>query len=179
MQKNKNSLSFSILAILYIAVLAWIFYWQIPNIKLYSDRCVKAQNDIATSQEILSQSISVKNFYSETQNDIKKADSLFADKEAPLVFINFLEKLATESNVAINISAGNSADKSSADIFDFYSLQSTLMGQSKDIIKFMERLENSPYLLNIQSLDFSQSTDLKLGKIESKAVIMLKVYAKK
>lgn len=179
MIKNKTNLLFSILALLYVVVLFFTFYYLLPGVKKYSDICIRTQNNIATSRDILSQSSVIKNSYVKIQNDIQKANNLFADKEAPLVFIGFLEGLAKETHLNIEIYPANSEGKYVFEPSEHFGLQPVLTGQSSDIKKFIEKIENSPYLISIQDLNIARVINADSKMSEAKAIITLRVYAKK
>jgi len=126
----------------------------------------------------------LKVFYRDHSADFEKIDKLFIDKEVPVEFINFLEKTASDASVLIKISSASSVTKN--DPWPSLSFQITLVGPFPKVMRFVEKLESSPYLTDIQNFSIAslQDADSRLMDIEGhsieevKAVFLLKVFAR-
>lgn len=131
---------------------------------------------------------SLENFrqeYEELKPDLEKADSLLVQAQLPVDFIQFLEEISSEAGINLKISP--LADiKITGDPWPSSNFQLSLAGSYPKIIRFIDKLENSQYLITLQSLNFSKLTDMELKSKEfasffsgdAKGNISLKVYTK-
>lgn len=92
-----------------------------------------------------------------------KVELLFVDGSAPLDFIEFLEKIGRDSDVSLEISPSSSLKKDVP--WTSVDFRLTLLGPFPKCLQFLAKLENSPYLIEIQ--DF---TARRLGQEELKKV---------
>ena len=123
--------------------------------------------------------------YEELEPDLEKANDVFVDSEVPISFIDFLERTAYSSNILIEISSVDLI-KDKKDIWPSLKFQLEIFGSFSNCLKFLERLENSTYLINIQGLGVSRLNEDSLGSKgeagfsvgDISAKVSLKVFAK-
>lgn len=111
--------------------------------------------------------------YQEITPFLENMDALFTDPDVPVDFITFLERKALESNLTTTISP-SAYQKQKDDPWPSLNFQITSTGSFPEFMEFLEKLENSPYLLETQNLNVSQiakSNDVK-------AVLSIKVFTK-
>jgi len=111
---------------------------------------------------------------------IDNIEAIFVDKEAPVDFIKFLEKISRDTDLEIKISASN-LSKSKTDPWPAIAFQLSGTGQAGAVLRFLEKLETGPYLTEILSLNFGQSVLGEQGVNEEKSVkasLLIKVFAK-
>jgi len=121
---------------------------------------------------------------------LEKIDNLFVDSKVPIDFIRFLEQTSQASGLSLKISAGP-ALKIEKDLWPSISFQLSLAGSFSSLARFLEKLESSLYLIEIQNLTISRLSETELtqpflkkelGEMYSlgdiKAVISIKVYTK-
>ncbi len=101
------------------------------------------------------------------------------DSEIPIDFIRFLEKLAADSRVLTEISLGLGTGGSSSQEKPWPSLYFQLSTESSflNLSRFMEKLENSPHLIEIQNLSINKTGEQESAKNVS-ANFLIKVFAK-
>jgi len=119
-----------------------------------------------------------KDSYKKTEDNLKKIDGLFADKEVPIGLIQFLEQSAKEYNLSVNIFPYNLKAKKDSP-WNYIGFQINAEGNFPDFSKFLERIESGPYLLSSQRLVLSRL--VKKGHQETnsiKAVLLLKAFTK-
>ena len=92
----------------------------------------------------------------EVNNNLAKADSLFFNADIPVDFINFLEKTASTSDVSIKISSVTSAKKSKENPWPFLVFNLEVSGDFSDFARFIERIHNSPYLIEIENINIKR-----------------------
>lgn len=124
------------------------------------------------------------NIFKEIQPNIEKTNIFFVSSEVPVDFINFLDKLASESNILIKIYPSVSLEKPNKNSWPFLNFNLEASGSFSNFSKFIEKLENNSYLIQVQNLnirktktEFSSSSDEVLSN-EISASFFLKVFAK-
>jgi hypothetical protein len=96
--------------------------------------------------------------------------------EVPVEFIGFLEKTAANSSVNIEISP-LPVTKDETDAWSSLNFQIAANGSFPHLLLFIEKLESSPYLIEIQSLTISQLTGEKIPAGNINALFSFKVFA--
>jgi len=113
---------------------------------------------------------------------LEKAEGVFADSRMPLDLINSIEAAAEISDVAIEFLPSLPQDP--LDGWPFVKIEINASGAVPAILRFVERMENGRYLMEIESVDIGLSGvagDFGLSKVfavSPKAHILSKVYAK-
>jgi len=84
--------------------------------------------------------------------DLEKIEKLFVNLEMPIEFLRFLENLARNNNLSIRVSLlrAGSDKGSNAAVSQFKVL---VDGLFSDCARFLEKLENAPYLIAIENLN--------------------------
>jgi hypothetical protein len=122
--------------------------------------------------------------YQAEQQKIQKINLLLIDKETPLDFIEFLEKMADDFELLIEISPG-SFKKSKIESSASVNFHITLTGSFDNFSKFLEKLETSAFptaanykgfLIDVLSLDIKKLSEQDAKDIT--AALSIKVYAK-
>lgn len=155
--------------------------------------------------------------YLEIQSNLEKTQDLFVDKKEPLSFISFLEVNAAESNLWLEISpaviqkdlvvkkqekkAGPDELKGEKneerqiakkeepqDLWPSLIFNISLTGPFPNFMKFFEKLENSDFLVEINSVALGRISEareatpampLKINAGDINSVLIVKVSAKK
>ncbi len=94
----------------------------------------------------------------------------FIDREVPIEFIEFLEKEAGDFGLTIDISPFN-VPFDEKDLWLSAGFQVFLKGNFSDCLKFLERLEKSPWLVDI--------LQLRVGEVKKELsfILTLKVFS--
>lgn len=98
--------------------------------------------------------------YIEYAPNFVRIDNTFVDAANPIEFIKFLETTAVEAGVGVEINVSS-----------LPRLQASVKGYFLDVLQFLEKIENGPYLLNVQKLVIAQDSDAAEGKNIQKSVI--------
>ncbi|MDO8663229.1 MAG: hypothetical protein Q7K28_00090 [Candidatus Wildermuthbacteria bacterium] len=99
--------------------------------------------------------------YQKLSPDLEKANALFASAELPVDFIRFLEKTSSDSGVTIKISPSAPA-KASRDLWMSSVFHLVSNGPFPNFLRFLEKLENSQYLIEIQDLSIAKLSEAEL-----------------
>jgi hypothetical protein len=110
--------------------------------------------------------------YQEIEHDLEMMDDLFVNAKVPIEFINFLEEVALNSGVSIEISSVAS-EGAKGSLWPSLIFQLQASASFSGLSRFIERLENSIYLIEIRDLHIK-----KLGEGNVGASFSLKVFTK-
>ncbi len=122
-------------------------------------------------------------FYKENEENFKKLDKLFINPAAPVEFISFLEKTAQTVGLSLKISPAITT-KNPKDPWPSLSFQLILSSSFPDFLKFLAKLESSPYLIEVQDLTINKLIESELPAEEFKKLplgsvkvnVLIKVY---
>lgn len=183
---NKK-IAISIITILILSLLL-IFFLILPLLS----KIKKASSDFLSQKEnLISLENKLENFWKiktqleEINPNLEKINSFFIEPEAPVEFISFLENTAQNSGISLKISPSLPL-KTKEDPWPFLLFQISSVGSFPNFMKFLEKLELSPYLIVFQNLNISRlsETELKSKGFEKLSLgdviinFSLKVYTK-
>jgi len=118
----------------------FIGYYNLTNLKLMTESVDK-----------------LKLVYNDFIPSLQKIDKVLpAAPETPVEFIDFLEETARDSGVKMKISA-TSFDQRNQNQWSFFTFQMGVSGNFFQTGVFLAKLENAPYLINIQSVNINQA----------------------
>lgn len=184
---NLQNKIYLISAIFGLIILVLIVFFVSP---LFKEIKKNSQDLIAFKKELISLEAKIENLrkfkeiFKTLEPDSEKIDKLLVDSEVPIDFIKFLEKTASDSQVLIEISS-TSFKIVQTDPWPSLGFQIILTGSFPNYLKFLEKLETSPYLTEIQNLIVRRLSEneirlmaktLSLGDV--KATLSIKVFTK-
>jgi len=113
-----------------------------------------------------------------SQQFLREVNKLFIDSEIPLEFVNFLENTSKECQLVMDI-LPNFETKKEKDSWSYSVFQLASTGSFSNFLKFLEKLENSPYLINIQDINISRlGSQGEDNQANVKASFSIKVFIK-
>ena len=149
----------SCLGILFLVV--FVISPLFRRIEKYSNELSLVESELIAMTERSKNLYAWKEEYPVLNPKIEELYSLFVDKEMPIDFVEFLEETALACNLDIEISLVSSV-KSKQDekpsMFLDLGFRLALVGPFSGHLKFLEKLENAPYIIDIQEFSFSQLT---------------------
>jgi len=160
-----------ILVVLFILLAVFVIYPLFKDIKAKSQELVSQKEKLVILESTVMNLEKFRVLYQDLDETLDKIDSLFINSELPVDFISFLERTSEECSMDSEISLG-SVGKAEKSFWTSVSFQITVRGSSSNFLKFLEKLENSPYLIDIQKLTLNQINE-KIG-----ANLSISVYAK-
>lgn len=101
-------------------------------------------------------------------------EAFFVDKNFPISFINFLEKMAKDSQLKIEISFLETKNKKE----NFLRFQLKILGENQNLFRFLEKIENSPFLIQIEKISISKLKEEKEEKEISPPLLNLSLNLK-
>src|SRR3989344_1260184 len=133
-----------------------------------------AQRQVLAATEVKLQNLEdFEKNYENFRLDLDKAEKTFVSAQLPVDFIVFLEKASNSGKVSVKISP-SVPTQDGKDPWLSSRFKLSLAGAFPNILRFLEELENSQYLIRFQGLNISrleESSDVK-------ADLTLKVFVK-
>lgn len=176
--KKKIYLYLAILIGVSLVFLVLILPGLLKAIREDSEKLISLQNELIFLQKEKENLKQLEVIYQTSQADLEKINALFVDPEVPVEFIDFLEKNGELSQQEIDISL---VQRKQGEDEPWPSLlfQISTSGSFPNFLKFLERLQSSPYLVEILNLNIKKATKtgtLLPGEVES--TFLIKVFTR-
>lgn len=176
MHGNKKILITSIIfGLIVFLLICFVVSPFLKGIKEDSEEIVALKKDLILSQNRVNNFENVKESYANMESSIERMDGLFINPNIPIDLIEFWEKIAKDSGVSIEISPV-SLKKGETDPWDSMGFQLTLIGSFPDFLEFLEKIETSPHLIEIQNLNVKK-TGMKALENNVSIILIAKIYA--
>lgn len=176
-QKSKTSIFLMVFGAVCILLMAFAITLIFTGIKKDSGELLLEKNKLKSFSEGMAGLQESRAFYEAHVAEFEKINAQFIDSEVPVEFIKFLEKIAADSRLLIDISPAM-AEKKENDGQSGISFNVSADGSFPDVLKFLEKLENSPYLIKVINLNMARITDEKVPVGSVNALFLLKVATK-
>jgi len=171
--KNKGTIS-AVLASLVFLGLIFSAWMSLEKIMENSRNIVSAKSALANSKI---QTEELENFRSKYPNylpNFERINRAIVDPKNPLVFIEFLENSASENNVVLTISPLLFSKEPGLKAL---TAQILARGDFSDILSFLEKIENSRFLISVNSLIFEYAKESKFGGESAANTIQVNISA--
>ena len=159
---KKIYISLTIFLVICFLFIFFLIYPAMANIKNSSNQILDIKNNLFSLSEKEKELKKNEDFYNIYKEDIEKKDELLIDVKVPIEFIQFLENIANEFNLSIEISSLSVPEKKD-DFWPSFSLLVTTNGSFNDSMIFLEKIENAPYLIEIINLRINKSKEQDSG----------------
>ena len=160
------------LSITIVVFIVLVIFPLFLGIQKESQNFISQKGELAKLEKKIQNLKNFQIFGKEYLVNLEKIEKLFIPSSKPLEFIEFLEKEGENSNLDIEILpfALEKKDKS----WPSMNFRLSLTGAFSDFLKFLERLESAPYLIDILNLNVVKGEE---GP-ETKIILLIKVYTK-
>src|SRR4030042_4634220 len=143
-----------------------------------------AEDFIMVKEKIVSMNVEAENIeslktqYQGYEPNLEKINLLFINAEVPIDFIRFLEKLAADSNISAEISSAPGSQNTGKQ-WQSLKFRISAQGTFLDFSRFLEKLENAPYFIEVQNLNV-EASPVEDGKANRRvsADFIINVFAK-
>lgn len=159
--EKKINLSIAVLVILVLSFSIFLIYPLFSEIKNASRELILKKEDLLFFERNIENLTKFQVRYREIEPNLEKISSLFIDTKAPVRFISFLEGLAENFQFPIEISTAQTP-KAKEDLWPSLSFTIKTIAPFSQFAVFLEKLENSPYLIEIQNLNIQRLTEKEL-----------------
>lgn len=155
--KKKIYLTLIIFSLLIILIIVFVVFPLFRGIKNNSKELIVQKEKFVALEAKITNLEKFKVLYAELQHFLKEIDNLFVDSRVPVEFIGFLEKTSEKSQLKIEI-LPTSDKEIEKDFWPYLAFQITSTGSFPNFLKFLEKLENSPYLVEVQNVSIGKLT---------------------
>jgi len=174
--KRKIIISIIFFLGLTIFLLIFIIYPLFLEIKESSQNFLSEKKKLMILEKKVENLAKIELILPEISANLKKIDAIFIDPMLPIDFIRFLEKISQDCQVSLEILLLSGLSlKTEGGSWPFLSFQLNLKGSFVNFSKFLEKLESSFYLIEIQNLNIAYLDETKK---DIKADLLIKVYTK-
>ena len=180
--RKKIYISSTIFGIICILLIVFAIYPVFREIKRSSEEFLSEKKNLILLSEEIKDLQESKKLYEVHQLSLEKINELFIDPEIPIEFIRFLEKNATDSQLLIEISPlPTTVPKKGGELWSNLFFQISTKGSFPNFLRFLEKLENGPYLIEVINLNLKRSVEKKTEEVSASginAVFSIKVFSK-
>ena len=169
---KKINLSIAALVLLIVLIVAFILYPLFQGISNNSKELFSQKEKSAAIGAEIERLEEFRILYKGLQEILEKIDNLFIDPEVPVEFISFLETIAEEQQLKIEISSVLAA-RIEEEPWPSLVFQITAIGPFQHLLRFLEKIENSPYLVEIKNINI-----IKMEEGAVSASFSIKVFTK-
>ncbi|MGB9743568.1 MAG: type 4a pilus biogenesis protein PilO [Minisyncoccales bacterium] len=173
---NKIYLAISGFILSFFLIISFIVLPLLEQIKNNSQELTAEKEKLVDLEAKIVNLQKFKNLGNELSSFLEEINNLFVDAKAPIAFIDFLEKTARKSRLTIEIMPPILVEKTEEDLWSYFKFHLILTGSFIDFLKFLEKIENSPYLVEVQSITFSSQAMANYDKVMVDLII--KVFVK-
>jgi len=147
MSKNKKVIFAGILGITSL-IFIFVIFQTIKALQENSQALISQKKELILLENKIKDLENFEKEYREKKEKLKKINQLFLKQDEPaeiINFLNFLRKTATDSEIVLNISPFLQKKENSL------TFQLSGRGEYNNMMRFLQKLENSPYLTEISN----------------------------
>ncbi len=161
----------------------FLIFFLFKEVKNSSEAFSLGKEKITSLSEEKENREKMEDVYKNYQPDLGKIEKVFIDPEVPIEFISFLEETASTSQAQLKIlSMTKKTDKK--DSWPNLLFQLSVTGSFFNFSKFLEKLENSPYLIEILELNVRALSEKEieskefenLSSADTSTLLLIKVF---
>jgi len=174
MIQNKN-IPLIILGTIAVLLAGFVVRPLFLSIKQNSEIFIDQKGTLAGFEEERENLKKFQSTYEIYQANLRKMDQLFVDKEEPVDFIEFLEAEAMRVKLTINLTP-LTLKAGKKDVWPSTSFQAEMAGSFPNFLRFLDKIESSPYLLVLSDFSLNKPTKNTNGDIAIS--FQMKVYTR-
>lgn len=176
--RNKTNLSIIIFVVLIVLMVVFVIYPVLKGVQGDSEKLSLQKTNLLVLEDKIENLKKYKTDNKNFEEILKETDILFVDSKVPIKFISFLE--TTSRNCALGIEISPSSSKQlEKDIWPSLAFQIVAKGSFPNILKFIEKLEAGPYLIEVQNFSAGKTSGAKDSIAGSaRADFLIKVFTK-
>ena len=150
-----------------LSLIFFVIYPLLTGVKKNSQELILAKKELVSFKTKTEEFEQSKEVYRDLKTDLEKIDELFVNPDVPIDLIKFWRETAKDSGLLIDISP-TSLEASETVLWGSMGFRLSLIGSFSNFLKFLEKIETAPYLVEIQNLSAKNS----------KQFLTIKVYIK-
>lgn len=153
--KDKTKLFLITLIILSICLVVFIISPFLKEIQSNSAEIISQKESLISLEERRESLEIFKNQYQEISSGFERMETLFVDAEVPIDFIHFLEKTTSDAKIDLQISSAIASQPADT-LWPSLGFQITTVSSYPNLLRFLEKLENSQYLVEIKNISINK-----------------------
>ena len=153
--RQKIYLSIGFFIVFFAAFVIFLILPVFNDIIKNSEELMLQKRELALQGERAKNFEQFNQFYNKNKEGLEKAGNLLINFDVPIDFINFLEKVSAESSIIIKISSASSKP-AGKELWATLSYQISATGSFQNFLKFLSKIESSPYLIEVQGLNITK-----------------------
>jgi len=161
--RKKIIMTSAIFGLITLLLVCFLIYPLLEDIKNYSKEIISQKKEVRILENKIKDIEEFRKNYAKIKPNLEKIETLFIDSEAPIDFISFLEKTSKGCQVSIEIVP---AAITNEEPWPSLSFSITLTGSFPNFLRFLEKLQTSPYLTEIRNLSIKRLQDAELKSKE-------------
>jgi len=156
--KNKVYLSSAIFVLLGVSLIIFLIHPIYKDIRASSEEKKKKKQTLTSLEAKIKNIEDFRKNYQETKENLEKTKNLFIKFKAPISFIYFLEKSAQASQIPLEIFPSQVKENKEG-LWSYIVFRIDSVCYFPNFLKFLEKLESSPYLIEIHGLTMTKLTE--------------------
>ncbi len=165
-----------------VSLIAFMIWPVLKNIATLSRDLFLEKNKIFYLEQEKGNIQKIGKNYKTYEGDLDKIEDLFVDSAAPISFITFLEKNATDSQIELEISSLVKKTEKE-DAWPSFSLKVSATGSFGNLSRFLDKIENGPYLIEIFEINSKKLTKKEEAapgaeEVQTLTTLSIKTYTK-
>ncbi len=159
--KRKIILSSIFFLIFFLLIFLFLIFPTLKELKRISREILQTNLKLEEIERRQEEIEKFKKLPSEIKENLSKFENFLVNKEIPIDFVEFLEKMAKDLNIQSQISISSFSK-------DSISFQIKGVSSPENVFKFIEKVENCNYLTQIEKIRISKLTESELKREEFK-----------
>jgi len=168
--KNKINLSLAVFIILSLSLILFLICPLFQGIKNDSKELISQKQKIISLEKKIENLGKFQIIWQGIEPDFQKIEKLFIDPEVPVEFISALEAIAKDCQMTIKISSFPSS-RTEKDPWSSLFFQISSATSFSKFLKFLEKLETSPDLIEISSLNIRRLTEAEFKSTSHQGLV--------
>lgn len=178
MNKKKIYIIGGLFGLVGIFLVVFLTYPLFQEIKANSQELRYVEQEVYSLQNKMDSLREFEIEYGKYQSNLNKIDNLFINKEAPLGFIKSLENIS--KNISFEIFSITHSSEEEGLFSDKLFFNISLEGYYENVLRFLRKLENTPYLISIQNFNLREPIEEEIEHPPNyvEGSLLIKVFAK-
>lgn len=154
-----------------VILVSIVILFLLQEINKSSQELILQKKDLISFEQKLKNLENLREKYKTHQQNLEKINNFFVDLSLPIEFMDFLEKSVLNSQSSIKISL----TKEIAEPEPALSFNISFSGSFSNLLKLIDKLENSPYLIEITNLNVEKIAQESSGNIAANLELIVLV----
>jgi len=154
---NKKLISYSLIfLVITIILVVFLIFPLLKSIRENSEKLISFKRELSFLRSSAVNFEETRKNYNLYKEELEKINDIFIDSNIPIDLIKFWEKVAADSNISIDIFPASLKLGKVGDRWDSISFQVTVKGSYPNVMRFIQKIESSPYLITLSEISLNR-----------------------